>query len=82
MIRKFEFAGKRLKRISKYKFWKDDNHAIYLDPFQPEMIDQKMEYIHNNPVSALLVEYPQHYLFSSARDYFGGKGLVDIALLH
>jgi len=82
MLRKFEFAGKRLKRISKYKFWKDDNHAIFLDPFQSEMIDQKVDYIHNNPVSAMLVEEPQHYLFSSAKDYYGEKGMVEIELLH
>ena len=82
MLRKFEFAGKRLKRISKYKFWKDDNHAILLDPFQTKMIDQKVDYIHNNPVTAMLVEEPQHYLFSSAIDYYGEKGMVEIELLH
>ncbi|MCF6171554.1 MAG: transposase [Bacteroidales bacterium] len=82
MLKKFEFAGKRLKRITKYKFWKDDNHAIFLDPFQPEMIDQKIDYIHNNPVAAMLVEEPQHYLFSSAKDYYGEKGLVEILALH
>lgn len=43
LLRKFEFAEKRLKRISKYKFWKDDNHAIYLDPSNPEMMDQKLD---------------------------------------
>ena len=82
LLRKFEFAGKKLKRISKYKFWKDDNHAIFLDPFQTEMIDQKVDYIHNNPVAAMLVEEPQHYLFSSAKDYYGEKGMVEIELLH
>ena len=81
MLKKFEFAGKRLKRISKYKFWKDDNHAIFLDPFWPEMIDQKLDYIHNNPVKAMLVDEPYHYIFSSAIDYYGDKGLVEIELL-
>lgn len=82
LLEKFEFAGKRLKRISKYKFWKDDNHAIQLDPLNPEMIDQKLDYIHDNPVKAMLVEEPHHYIFSSAKDYYGKKGLVKIELLH
>ncbi len=82
LLKKFEFAGKRLRRISKYKFWKDDNHAIYLDPLNPEMIDQKLDYIHDNPVKAMLVEEPHHYIFSSAKDYCGEKGMVEIELLH
>ena len=31
MLNQFEYAGRKLKRISKYKFWKDDNHAIELE---------------------------------------------------
>ena len=46
------------------------------------MIDQKLDYIHNNPVKAMLVEEPQHYIFSSANDYCGEKGLVEIDFLH
>jgi REP element-mobilizing transposase RayT len=42
MLKKFEYAGTRLNRISKYKFWKDDNHAILLEPNQVKMIDQKI----------------------------------------
>jgi putative transposase len=38
-----------------------------------------MNYMHNNPVEAGLVEKSEDYLYSSARDYFGnGKGLPDI----
>jgi REP element-mobilizing transposase RayT len=42
MLHKFEYAGKRLSRISKYKFWKDDNHAIILD--NGTIIQQKLYY--------------------------------------
>jgi len=79
ILSKLEFAGKRLKRISKYKFWKDDNHAILL--YNNRIIEQKLNYIHNNPVKAMLVESPEHYIFSSAKDYCGDKGLVDVELL-
>ena len=46
------------------------------------MIDQKLDYIHNNPAKAMLVEEPQHYIFSSARDYYDEQGLVEIDFLH
>ena len=77
VLSKFEFAGKHLKRISKYKFWKDDNHAITLDG--TTMLLQKLEYIHQNPVKADIVDEPQYYKYSSAIDYCDGKGLVQMA---
>jgi len=33
MLKKFEDADKKLRQISKYTFWKDDNQAIYLGEF-------------------------------------------------
>lgn len=32
-----------------------------------------MNYIHNNPVEAGIVEKPEHYMYSSAKDYFFTK---------
>jgi len=81
LLRKFKYAGQRIKRVSKYKFWKDGNHAILLEPNQPKMIDQKLDYIHQNPVRALIVENPEDYIFSSAKDYSGEKGYVKVELL-
>ncbi len=76
IIDKFEFEGKKLKRIAKYKFWKDASHAIELS--DNKMITEKIDYIHENPVKSLIVSQPEHYLFSSAVDYSGTKGLVEI----
>jgi putative transposase len=42
---------------------------------------QKLDYTHNNPVEAGVVEKPEDYLYSSARDYYGIKGLIDIILI-
>lgn len=78
MLNQFEYAGKNLQRIKKYKFWKDDNHAIELES---HMIDSRLDYIHENPVNAMIVEEPGHYVFSSAKDYCGSKGLVDLELI-
>ncbi|MFP5041934.1 hypothetical protein [Parasediminibacterium sp. JCM 36343] len=43
-----------------------------------EVIEQKMNYIHNNPVVSGFVQEPQHWKYSSAIDYAGGKGVLEI----
>ncbi|MFA0960609.1 hypothetical protein AB9P05_02255 [Roseivirga sp. BDSF3-8] len=37
----------------------------------PTMIDQRLDYIHQNPVAAGYVLEPEHYPYSSAVDYAG-----------
>ena len=76
MLYRFEFAGKFDNRIKNYKFWQETNHAVLLD--NNEMIDQRINYTHENPVRAFIVSEPQDYLFSSARDYSGEKGYVTV----
>jgi REP element-mobilizing transposase RayT len=78
MLYRFERARKMDKRITNYKFWQESNHPICLDPHTPHI--SKIDYIHNNPVRAGIVENAADYLYSSARDYCGKKGLVKITL--
>lgn len=73
LLRAFEGAGKNLKRITNFKFWQDGNHPIELDT--NETIEQKTHYIHLNPVEDLIVERPEDYLYSSARNYAGMDGI-------
>ena len=79
MLYRFEFAGKFDRRISKYHFWQSKNHAVLLD--NNEIIDQKINYIHDNPVSAMIVGKQEDYLYSSACDYAGEKGLVKVHVI-
>ncbi|MBS1917456.1 MAG: hypothetical protein JST87_14345 [Bacteroidetes bacterium] len=44
------------------------------------MSKSKMDYIHNNPVENGLVENAEDYLYSSARNYEGRKGLVKLMM--
>ncbi len=44
-------------------------------------MQQRIDYIHNNPVEIGLVENPSDWLCSSARDYEDRKGLIDIYFL-
>ena len=45
------------------------------------MIDQKSGFLHNNPVEARIMDKPEHYFYSNAIDYAGGKGYVKITIL-
>ena len=76
MLYRFRYAGKFDNRITKYKFWQETNHAILLD--NTELIEQRINYTHENPVRAMIVSRAEDYLYSSARDYAGEKGFVDV----
>lgn len=78
LLDKFAFEAKRTKRARYFKVWKDDNHAIDLQHIDAM---SKVDYIHENPVVAGIVSEPDHYLYSSAIDYAGGKGLVTLELI-
>jgi len=43
-----------------------------------KMWRQRTGYIHNNPVRAGIVEKPEDYLYSSARNYVGLKAMCAI----
>nr|MCR5697566.1 transposase [Marinilabiliaceae bacterium] len=43
--------------------------------------EQKLNYIHMNPVRQEITEQPEEYLYSSARDYIGQKGLLDVIVM-
>jgi hypothetical protein len=55
--------------------WRHDNKPIEL--WSNKVIAEKINYIHNNPVEEGLVYRPEDYVYSSARDYSGEKGLLD-----
>ncbi|WP_162556032.1 hypothetical protein [Reichenbachiella versicolor] len=44
-------------------------------------MDQKLEYLHQNPVEAGFVNSPQEYLYSSARNYAGLDGVIKVKIL-
>jgi len=72
----FKKAGEKNSRNKDYQFWQQDNQPIQLTT--PAFTLEKLNYIHNNPVKAGLVDKPEDYLLSSARDYCNMKGLLQI----
>ena len=79
MLNRFEYAGRNDKKIKTFRFWQEgnDHQQIFLVDF----FDQKLNYIHNNPVTAEIVNRPEDYRYSSAIDYAGGKGLLDVVVV-
>lgn len=72
----FKYAAGKHKRNNTYQLWTHENHAeeVYSNKF----IDQKLEYIHNNPVRSGIVANPEDYLYSSARNYADLESVLDI----
>lgn len=61
------------------RFWRGDNKPIEL--WSKKVIDQKLNYLHNNPVEEGLVFRAEDYVYSSAVDYSGEKGLLDVLVI-
>lgn len=79
LVLMFEKAAFESSNVKTGKLWQAGNHPIEL--WSPEVISQKVEYTHMNPVEAGLVFEPQHWKYSSAIDYSGGKGVLEIDYL-
>jgi hypothetical protein len=69
--RLFSDVADHLKRVKNYKVWQDGNHPEMLT--SAKLTRQKLNYLHNNPVKDEIVDEPEEYLFSSARDYYSNK---------
>jgi putative transposase len=74
----FEYHGK-YKSKQTNQIWTHDNHAEYI--YSQKFLDQKLNYIHYNPVRAGIVLNPEDYLYSSARNYAGLDGLIDVVIM-
>ena len=74
-----ERAGKKNSNNETYQFWQQNNNPIELST--NKMMDQKLDYIHQNPVKEGFCWEPQEYKYSSAIDYAGGKGLLPILFI-
>jgi len=79
MLKIFSAAAEESIKHTHHKFWQNEYHPVEL--FYNAMIDQKLEYIHNNPVKEGVVEYPEEHLYSSARNYAGKRGLLEVVFV-
>ena len=75
LLEQFLKAGSKSSNVNKYQFWRHDNKPIEL--WSNKVIDEKIDYIHKNPVEEGLVFKAEDYPYSSAIDYAGEKGILD-----
>lgn len=75
LLEQFLKAGKKSSNVTKYQFWRHDNKPIEL--WSNNVIFQKINYIHQNPVVEGYVFRAEDYIYSSAIDYSGERGLID-----
>jgi len=75
-----------LEQLSFYKkaHKVDREFQLWQEGFQPKLIQSeqmmidRINYIHNNPVKRGYIDEAQHWRYSSARDYEGINGLIEI----
>ncbi|WP_342644719.1 transposase [Mucilaginibacter sp. CSA2-8R] len=79
MLWMMERAGRKNSQNTGFQLWQQDNHPIECTTHA--ILHQKLDYLHQNPVVAGLVEPPQDCLYSSARNYYGLLALLDVTLI-
>jgi putative transposase len=80
MLGMFQKAGEANSNNKHIQFWQQHNHPIVLN--NADIFEQKLNYIHENPVRYGFVDSVIEYPYSSARDYAGEKGLVKVELAY
>jgi putative transposase len=80
ILKRMYYAGKHNSNNRDFQFWQQHSHLIELNT--PAIIEQKLDYIHLNPVDAGFVEAPECWTYSSVRDYVGiAKGPIELIYL-
>jgi len=76
----FKYHGKYNSNNNLYQVWKQHNKPMIC--LTPHFTLQKLNYIHYNPVKSGLVDHPEDYRYSSARNYLGRKDtILDVEII-
>ena len=77
LLEQLRFWKNRHKVDRKYQLWQEGSHPQQI--LDDNMMLQKLEYIHMNPVKRGFVDEAEHWRYSSARNYHGMTGLIDVS---
>jgi len=61
---------------SKHKIWEEGFHPVMIE--NTKIMSVKLKYVHENPVRRGYVDEMESWRYSSARNYSGQKGLIDV----
>jgi len=67
---------KHIELRSTYQVWEEGFHPKLIQ--SESMMKEKIDYIHHNPVKRGYVEEAAHWRYSSAKDYMGIEGLLEV----
>ena len=67
LLRVLQHAALQDGKGNDFKIWMEGNHPVLMD--SELMFREKLSYLHDNPVRKGYVEKPEHWLYSSARNY-------------
>jgi len=67
LLNKFSYAADRIKRGKNYKVWQDGFHPVLLQT--TFMLEQRIKYIHENPMELELIDHPRSWINSSYLAY-------------
>ncbi|MCK9622840.1 MAG: transposase [Methylobacter sp.] len=77
LLQQLAFFRKEYKREDRdYQCWEEGSHPQLIE--NEQVLRQKLEYIHQNPVKRGYVDEAEHWRYSSARDYAGVAGLIPV----
>lgn len=68
LLNQLMLGKKRYKDESRHQVWQEGAHPQIIR--DDDVLNQKIEYIHNNPVRRGYVDVPEHWRYSSARNYY------------
>lgn len=79
LLKQFEFFKSAHKINSQHQVWQEGFHPQAITT--EDMLRQKLDYVHYNPVRLGLIDRPEDWRYSSARNYFGQDGVLEIDLV-
>ncbi|MCG6941173.1 MAG: hypothetical protein LJE69_07975 [Thiohalocapsa sp.] len=80
ILKRLRFAKPGHRTDRQYQFWQEGAHAEMV--ISDAVMRQKLDYIHRNPVKRGYVDLAEHWRYSSARNYAGAEGLIEIDRWH
>jgi len=76
ILQQFHFYKKNHKQDRQYQVWEEGSHPQLLNSM--DMLVQKIDYIHFNPVKRGCVDKPEDWRYSSAINYAGKESLIKV----
>jgi putative transposase len=78
LLQELEYYKLRHKTDQVHQMWQEGSHPKVIEA--EDVMWQKIEYIHNNPIRRGYIDDPLHWRYSSARNYAGKPAVLDVCV--